>query len=114
MFQLPFDLMQQSRMQSVLPDGPPGQHRAIDALADPGDEVAKPYRGRLGTFGPSPTQLMTLMWIVVFVAPDKEIVVADTLSAIILRDIPQIVIQSISGPGIEDFYICAIAAALFG
>lgn len=82
-------------MQAVLPHGPPGHHRAIDALAHPGDEVAKPYRGRLETFDLSPTQPMKVMRIIVFVVPDKEIVVADTLSAIILRDIPQIVIESI-------------------
>jgi hypothetical protein len=70
MLYLPLELLQQSRMQSVLPNGPASQHRTVDGLARPGNEVAKPYRHRLETFDLSPTQPMKLMWIVVFAAPD--------------------------------------------
>ncbi|MGB8622354.1 MAG: hypothetical protein WCD16_06005 [Paracoccaceae bacterium] len=50
--------------------GPPSQYRVNDGLADPSDDVAKPNRGRLETFGLPPTQPVELSWTVVFTAPD--------------------------------------------
>ncbi len=113
-FKLPLDLLEQSGMQTVLPNGPPSHDRTIDGPADPRYEVTKPDRRRFKSFSLPTTQPVKLYWVIVIIAPEQKVVVIYTLSAIILRDFIQIIVKSVCSSGVEDFRIIAVAAALLG
>ena len=79
-------------MKAVLPDRPPSQNGAVNVLSDPGNQMPQSRWGGLVSCGLPSSKAVRIMWILIVVTPDQQVVIGDSTPTLLFGDVRLVVV----------------------